>query len=66
MDDKLFNDLVTSCSEAIENEKGNIRLKSTVIEIPDDEIVFYRKYQQLSTDAKQAMHVILDEMLHAQ
>ena len=66
MDNELFNDLVASCNEAIEHEKGNIKLKSTVIEIPDDEIMFYSKYQQLSINAKRAMHVILDEMLHAQ
>jgi len=64
MDNKLFNDLVDSCNEAIENEKGSIELKSTVIDIPDDEIMFYKKYQQLSVNAKQAMHIILDEMLH--
>ena len=65
MEDNLFNDLVVSCNEAIECEKGNIELKSTEIETPDDEIVFYCKYRKLPENAKQAMHVILDEMLHA-
>ena len=65
MEDNLFNDLVASCNEAIECEKGNIELKSTEIEIPDDEIVFYSKYRKLPENAKQAIHVILDEMLHA-
>jgi len=65
MDDNLFNDLITSCNEAIECEKGNIEIKSTEIEIPDDEVVFYSKYRKLPDNAKQAIHVILDEMLHA-
>ena len=65
MDKELFDDLVASCNEAIANEMGSINLKSSVLEIPDDEIMFYSKYQQLSLSAKQAMHVILDEMLLA-
>jgi hypothetical protein len=65
MEKNLFNDLVASCKEAIECEKGNIELKSAVIEIPNDEIVFYTKYRKLPENAKQAIHVILDEMLHA-
>ena len=64
MDEKLFADLIASCNEAIANEKGETKLKSTIVEVPDDEIMFYSKYQQLSENAKQAMHVILDEMLH--
>jgi len=66
MDNELFSDLVASCNEAIENEKGAITLKSTLVEIPDDEIVFYSKYQRLSENAKRAIHVIVDEMLHVQ
>jgi len=64
MDEKLFADLIASCNEAIANEKGETKLESTIVEVPDDEIMFYSKYQQLSENAKQAMHVILDEMLH--
>ena len=65
MDNNLFNDLIESCNEAIECEKGNLDLKSVVIDIPDDEVVFYSKYRKLPDNAKQAIHVILDEMLHA-
>ena len=65
MEDNLFNDLIASCNEAIECEKGSVELKSTEIEILDDEIVFYSKYRKLPENAKQAIHVILDEMLHA-
>ena len=66
MNKELFDDLMASCNEAIECENGIIELRSTVVEVPDDEIVFYSKYQKLSENAKQAMHIILDEMLHAQ
>ena len=65
MDKSLFDDFLASCNEAIECEKTNIELKMTEIEIPDDEIVFYSKYRKLSDNAKHAIHVILDEMLHA-
>ena len=64
MDKELFDDLVASCNEAIECEKGSVQLNATVIEIPDDVIVFYSKYQKLSENAKIAVHIILDEMLH--
>ena len=63
MDNELFNDLMISCNEAIEHEKGNIKLKSTTLEISNDEIAFYSKYQKLSENAKQAVHIIVDELL---
>jgi len=66
MDNELFNDLIASCNEAIEHGKGNIELRSTMIEVSDDEISFYSKYQKLPDIAKQAMHIILNEMLQAQ
>jgi len=66
MNKELFDDLMTSCNEAIEHEQGKIKLKSKIIEISDDEVAFYSKYQKLSENAKQAMHIILDEMLQAQ
>jgi predicted transcriptional regulator len=66
MDKELFNDLMASCNEAIEHGKGNIELRSVMIEVSDDEISIYSKYQKLSDNAKQAIHIILDEMLQAQ
>ena len=63
MDSELFGELITSCKEAIEYENGNISLKSTVVEVPDDEVVFYSKYRKLPENAKHAVHIILDEML---
>jgi len=53
MDKELFDDLVLSLNEAVEYEKGNINLKTTVIEIPDEEILFYHIYNKLSEPNKQ-------------
>ena len=35
MDSNIFNDLIASCNEAIECEKGILDLKSNEIEFPD-------------------------------
>ena len=48
MDKELFDDLIASCKEVIEYQKGNIQLKTTVLEIPDEEISFYSEYRKLS------------------
>jgi len=37
VDNELFDDLVASCKEAIESEKGNTELKSTTIEAQQGE-----------------------------
>jgi hypothetical protein len=37
MEKELFDDLVLSLNEAIEYEKGNLELKTTILEIPDNE-----------------------------
>jgi hypothetical protein len=37
MDKDLFDDLISSCKEVIEYKKGNLQLKTTTIEIPEDE-----------------------------
>jgi hypothetical protein len=37
-ENNFFNDLMESLHEVEEHLKGNIHLKSTVIEIPDDEL----------------------------
>jgi len=40
IDKELFDDLIESCKEVIEFKKGNIQLKTTILEIPDEEIEF--------------------------
>ena len=52
MDKELFDDLIFSLNEAIEYEKGNIQLKTTVVEAPDEEIKFYSIYNKLSETNK--------------
>ena len=53
MEKELFEDLIASCKEAIEYEKGNIELREDIVEIPDDEIKFYAMYKKLSKRNKQ-------------
>ena len=50
-------------TKQIDFTEQNIAL-SEKNKIPDDEIAFYSKYRKLPENAKQALHVILDEMLH--
>lgn len=51
MDKSLFSDLVSALNEAIEYEKGNIELRTTVVEISDEEIernqIFYENFDKL-------------------
>jgi hypothetical protein len=64
MEKELFDDLVLSLNEAIEYEKGNLQLKTTVLEIPDEEIVFYNIYNKLSESNKQKAMKYVNELLH--
>ena len=57
MDKDLFDNLIASCNEAIEHEKGNIKLKSTIVTIPDDEIEAVNKFYRLSDKNK---HIAID------
>jgi|GEM_PF-4749476 hypothetical protein len=40
MNDKLFDDFVTSLNQAIQHEKGEIQLEETVVEFSDEEMSF--------------------------
>jgi len=67
MDKKLFDELIESCKESIEYQKGNIQLKTTVLEIPDHEIeksqVFYQSFEQLSDHSKEKAIQYVNELL---
>ena len=65
MEQELFDDLIKSCEEAIEHEKGNIKLRSRIVEIPDDEIEFYSLYKKLSETNKQKAKGYINELLRA-
>jgi len=38
MDKNLFDDLMASCGEVLAYRRGEIPLKTTTLEIPDDEL----------------------------
>ena len=57
MEQKLFDSLVTSLNEAIQYEKGELELKSNIVEISDDEIEFYNAYSKLPDKYK---HIVVD------
>ena len=67
MEKELFDDLVAALHESIEYEKGNIQLKTTVLEIPDEEIernqLFYQNFEKLSEPCKQQAIKYVDDLL---
>jgi len=38
MDKNLFDDLMASCNDVLAYRRGEIQLKTTTLEIPDDEL----------------------------
>ena len=65
MEKELFNDLIESCKEVIEFQKGNVQLKTTEVEISDDEIKFYNMYRNLSESNKIKAINYVNELLQA-
>jgi len=69
MEKKLFDDLVAAFNESIEYEKGNIQLKTTIIEISDEEIErnqrFYQNFDKLSEPYKLQAIRYVDDLLQA-
>jgi len=69
MDKELFDDLIASCKEVIEHQKGNLQLKTTSLEISDEEIatrqLFYQKFEMLSDPCRQKVVQYVDELLGA-
>jgi len=52
MEKELFDDLIASCKEVIEHQNGNIQLKTTVVEIPNEEIILFNLYSKLNDTNK--------------
>jgi hypothetical protein len=48
----VHKDTLQGLQEALEYAKGNLQLKTTVVEIPDEEIKFYSVYGKLSKTNK--------------
>ena len=57
----VHEDTLRGLQEALEHVKGNLELKTTVVEIPDEEIKFYSVYSKLSdTNKIKAMNFVND------
>ena len=69
MDKDLFDDLIASCQEVIEYQRGHKQLKATTIEIPDAEIeksqLLFQKIENLSDSYKDKVIQYVDELLHS-
>jgi hypothetical protein len=69
MDKDLFDDLIASCKEVIEYQKGNIELKTQTITIPDDDIdmeqIIFLQLGKLSHENKQKVMQYTNELLQA-
>jgi len=67
MEKELFDDLVTALHESIEYEKGNIQLKTTTLEMPDEEIernqLFYQNFDRLPEPYKRQTIKYVDDLL---
>ena len=57
----VHDDTLLGLQEALDYAKGNITLKSTVMEILDEDISV--KFNQLPNDVKQAIRIIIDNTL---
>jgi len=68
MEKELFDDLVTALNEAIEHEKGNIKLRSHIIETPAEKIdeLFIEKFKKLSDINKLEAMKIVDKLYYAE
>jgi hypothetical protein len=62
---ELFDDLIESCKEVIEYQKGNLKLKETVMEVPYEEIQFYSVYGKLSEPNKIKLMNYANDLLQA-
>ena len=67
MEKKLFEDLVISLNEAIEHEKGNIKLRTSVREMPDEKTdeMYCEKFRNLPQPEKLKAMKIIDELYYA-
>ena len=57
----IHEDTLQGLQEALEYAKGNLQLRTTVVEVPDEEIKFYNIYGKLSeTNKIKAMNYVND------
>jgi hypothetical protein len=58
-------DTLQGLQEALEYAKGNLQLKTTVVEVPDEEIKFYSVYSKLSETNRIKVMNYVNDLLHA-
>jgi len=61
----IHEDTLQGLQEALEYAKGNLRLKTTVVEVPDEEIKFYSIYGKLSETNKLKVMNFANDLLQA-
>jgi hypothetical protein len=60
----VHEDTVQGLQEALEYARGNLQLKATVVEVSDEEIVFYSIYGKLSESNKVKLMSYANDLLH--
>ena len=61
----VHEDTVKGLKETLEYARGNLQLKATVVEVPDEEITFYSIYGKLSETNKAKLMNYANDLLHA-
>ena len=60
---EFFDDMIQALHEVEEHMNGNLKLKSTVVTVPGDEIEFYSAYEKLSVINKDKAMNYVNELL---
>ena len=61
----VHEDTIQGLQEALEYAKGNLLLNETVVEVTDEEIVFYSIFSRLSEPNKTKLMNYANDLLHA-
>ena len=61
----VHEDTLQGLHEALEYARGNIELKTTTVEVADEEIVFYSIYGKLSETNKKKLMNYANDLLQA-
>ena len=60
----VHGDTLQGLQEALEYTRGNIQLKTTLVEVPDEEIKFYGIYSKLSETNKMKLMNYANDLLY--
>ena len=61
----IHDDTVQGLHEALEYAQGKLQLKETVVEVSDDEIIFYSIFSKLSQSNKAKLINYANDLLHS-